>query len=98
MAIKPTGDRILIKVLEVDDITKGGIILPDSAKKKSQEGEVIEVGPGKRLEGEPLVTPVGVNVGDTVLFGQYTGSEVTVKDTGKEYLIIREDDVLAVIG
>lgn len=93
MAIQPLGDRILIQHLEQDEKTAGGIILPDTAKEKPQEGKVIAVGKGRLLENG-TVKPLEVKVGDTVLFAKYTGAEVTHKD--KEFLILREDDILAV--
>ena len=93
MAIQPLGDRILVKHLEQDEKTAGGIILPDTAKEKPQEGKVIAVGKGRLLENG-TVKPLEVKVGDTVLFAKYTGAEVTHED--KELLILREDDILAV--
>ncbi|MBD3184792.1 co-chaperone GroES [Candidatus Poribacteria bacterium] len=94
MAIKPLGDRILVKPSEQEEEKIGGIIIPDTAKEKPQEGTIIAVGPGKVLEsGE--TKPVGVKVGDKVLYGKYSSTEV--KYDGEEYLIMREDDILAVI-
>lgn len=94
MAIKPLGDRILIKSLEQEEEQVGGIIIPDTAKEKPQEGEVIAVGPGKMLEtGERQ--PISVAVGDKVLYGKYSPTEIKYKD--EEYLIVREDDILAVL-
>jgi chaperonin GroES len=92
MAIKPLGDRIVIKSLEEKEEKVGGIIIPDTAKEKPSEGEIIAVGPGKMLEnGERQA--VSVAVGDKVLYGKYAGTEI--KFGGMEYLIVREDDILA---
>lgn len=95
MNIKPLGDRILIKQLEAEEKTKGGIVLPDTAKEKPQEGKVVAVGAGKVLESGK-VQPPEVKVGDRILYGKYSGTEVTTKD-GEEYLIIKEEDILAII-
>ena len=94
MNLKPLGDKIIIEVLGAKDRTKGGIIVPDSAKEKPQEAKVIAVGSGKVLTNGKIV-PLDVKAGDTVLFGKYSGNEVKVD--GKEYLIINQDDILAVI-
>lgn len=94
MAIQPLGDRILVKFLEEEGKSAGGIILPDSAKEKPQEGKVVAVGKGRVLE-DGSVRPLEVKVGDTVLFAKYSGSEVT--HDAKEFMILREDDVLAVL-
>ena len=92
MAIKPLGDRIVIKSLEAKEDQVGGIIIPDTAKEKPSEGEVVAVGPGKLLEnGERQA--MSVAVGDKVLYGKYAGTEI--KFGGVEYLIVREDDILA---
>ena len=93
MALHPLGDRILIKHLEQEEKTAGGIILPDSAKEKPQEGKVLAVGKGRLLE-DGTVRPLEVKVGDTVLFAKYSGTEVLHDE--KEYLILKEEDVLAV--
>jgi chaperonin GroES len=95
MNIQPLGDRIVVKALEAEDKTKGGIVLPDTAKEKPQEGKIIAVGPGKIGE-DGKVTPLQVKVGDRVLYGKYSGTEITTKE-GEEYLIMREDDVFAVL-
>jgi len=95
MAIKPLGDRILLKVLEAEEKTKGGIYLPDTAKEKPQEGKVIAVGEGKILKDGTRKKPE-VKVGDIVLFGKYSGTEVSTKE-GEEYLIVKEEDILAII-
>jgi chaperonin GroES len=92
--IQPLQDRILVKRFEEKEIKKGGIIIPDTAKEKPQEGEVIAVGPGKLTEdGKRL--PMSLKVGDKILFGKYSGSEVRIDD--EEYLIMREEDVLGIL-
>lgn len=93
MKIRPLQDRIVVKRLEGESKTKGGIIIPDTAKEKPIEGRVVAVGNGKVLK-DGKVRKVDVNVGDTILFGKYSGTEV--KLDGEEHLLIREDDVLAV--
>lgn len=94
MKLKPLGDRVLIERLEIQEQVKGGIIIPDTAKEKPQEGKVIAVGSGKRLEsGE--IKPLDVKEGDKILFGKYSGTEVKLND--QEYLIMREDDILGII-
>jgi chaperonin GroES len=95
MQVKPLADRVLIRPLEAEEMKKGGIIIPDTAKEKPQEGEVIEVGPG-RLTDEGKKIPLEVKKGDKVLYGKYSGTEVTIDN--KEYMIMRESDVLAVLG
>ena len=94
MKIRPLGDRILLKRIEEEDKSKGGIIIPDSAKEKPQEGRVIAVGKGRMLDDGKLV-PLEVNKGDRVLFGKYSGTEVQIE--GEEHLIVKEDDILGVI-
>jgi len=94
MKIRPLHDRILVKRLEGEAKTKGGIIIPDTAKEKPQEGLVIAAGPGKVNE-DGKVTPLDVKKGDKILFGKYSGTEITLE--GDEHLIIREEDVLAVL-
>ena len=94
MKIRPLQDRIIVKRVEEEERTKGGIIIPDSAKEKPQEGEVKAVGPGKvNEEGKKI--PMEVKVGDRVLFSKYSGTEIKLE--GEEHLIMREDDVLGVI-
>lgn len=94
MKIQPLADRILVKVLEAKEITKGGIVLPDTAQEKPQEAEVVAVGKGKvTIEGK-VVTPE-VKAGDKILFGKYSGTEITMD--GKEYLILKEEDILAIV-
>ena len=92
--IKPLGDRILIKPLEAEDKTKGGIILPDTAKEKPQEGKVVAVGKGRMLESGKI-EPSEVKAGDKVLYGKYSGTEIKVN--GEEHLIVKEEDILAII-
>ena len=94
MKIRPLGDRILVKRVKEEEKSKGGIIIPDTAKEKPQEGKVVAVGKGKMTEAGKLVTPE-VKAGDTILFGKYSGSEVMVD--GEEHLIMREDDVMGVL-
>jgi chaperonin GroES len=95
MKIRPLHDRILVERLEEQEVKKGGIIIPDTAKEKPQEGKVIAVGAGKVTDDGKRLT-LDVKVGDKILFGKYSGSEVKVDD--KDYLILREEDVLAVLG
>lgn len=95
MKIQPLGDRVLVKPLEAENKTKGGIVLPDTAKEKPQQGEIIAVGKGKMLENG-TVQALEVKAGDKVLYGKYSGNEFTTKD-GEELLIIREEDILAII-
>ncbi|MEZ7981381.1 MAG: co-chaperone GroES [Myxococcota bacterium] len=93
MKIRPLQDRILVKRVDEEETTSGGIIIPDSAKEKPQEGQVVAVGPGKTLDSGEVAEP-GVNAGDRILFSKYAGTDVNVD--GDEHIIIREDDVLAV--
>jgi chaperonin GroES len=92
--IRPLYDRIVVKRIEEQETIRSGIIIPDSAKEKPQEAEVIAVGQGKRLEDGTLV-PVDVKVGDHILFGKYSSSDIKVD--GEEYLIMREDEILGVV-
>ena len=94
MKIRPLGDRILLKRIEEEQKSKGGIFIPDTAREKPQEGKVVAVGKGRLLEDGKLV-PLEVKKGDRVLFGKYSGSEV--KLVGEEHLIVREDDILGVM-
>ncbi len=94
MKIRPLADRILIKRIEQDEVKKGGIVIPDTAKEKPQEAEVVAVGPGK-LDDNGKRIPLEVKKGNRVLIGKYSGTEVTLD--GEEHLIMREDEVLAVI-
>lgn len=92
--IRPLGERVVVKPLAGEEVTKGGIVLPDTAKEKPQEGEVIAVGPGRLLDNGTRVT-IDLKVGDKVLFSKYAGNEVKLDDV--EYLIMRESDILGVI-
>lgn len=94
MGLRPLHDRILVARLEEDDTTKGGIIIPDSAKEKPQRGKVIAVGKGK-VGDDGSFRPLELKEGDTVLFGKYSGTEIKIED--EDRLIMREDDVLAVV-
>ena len=94
MKIRPLADRVVVKALEEMETKKGSIIIPDTAKERPMQGEVIEAGPGKTEDGK--VVPMEVKKGDKVLYGKYSGTEVTVNDT--EYLIMRESDILAIIS
>lgn len=94
MKIRPLQDRIIVKRVEEEEKTKGGIIIPDTAKEKPQEGEVKAVGPGK-VTDEGKKIPMEVKVGDRVLFSKYAGTEIKLE--GEEHLIMREDDILGVI-
>lgn len=95
MNIRPLYDRIVVKRIEDEETTHSGIVIPDSAKEKPQQGEVMAVGHGKRLDDGQLVA-LDVKVGDRILFGKYSGSET--KLDGTEYIIMREDDVLGILG
>ncbi len=94
MNVKPLADRVIIRPLEAETQTSGGIIIPDSAKEKPQKGEVVAVGPGKFDDSGKLIAP-SLKVGNKVLYGKYSGTEVTIE--GDEYTIMRESDVFAVI-
>ena len=94
MKIRPLHDHILVKRVKEEEKTKGGIIIPDSAKEKPQEGKVVAVGKGKILE-DGKVTPLDVKKGDRILFSKYAGNEVKIE--GEEHLILREDDILGVL-
>ena len=93
MKFRPLHDRVLIKVLESEEKTSGGIIIPDTAKEKPQEGEVVAVGPGATNEAGKLA-PMDVKVGDVVLFGKWSGTEVKIDD--KEYSIMKESDIMGI--
>ena len=95
MKFRPLHDRVLIESLESEEKTAGGIIIPDTAKEKPQEGKVIAVGPGAKLEDGKTI-PMDVKVGDRVLFGKWSGTEVKVD--GKEYSIMKESDIMGVVG
>ncbi|PLX71272.1 MAG: co-chaperone GroES [Desulfuromonas sp.] len=94
MNIRPLHDRIIVERLEEETTTAGGIIIPDSAKEKPQQGKIIAVGKGKSTEDGKLL-PLDVKVGDKVLFGKYSGTEIKIE--GMEYLMMREDDILGVV-
>jgi chaperonin GroES len=94
MNIRPLQDRVIVKRIEEEEKTKGGIIIPDSAKEKPQEGKVIAVGKGK-VGDDGKVTPLDVKKGDRILFGKYAGSEIKID--GDEHIIMREDDILGVV-
>ena len=95
MAFRPLGDRVLVKRVEEESKTKGGIIIPDSAKEKPQEGEVISVGPGARDEAGKLV-PLDVKAGNRILFGKWSGTEVKID--GQDLLIMKESDIMGIVG
>jgi chaperonin GroES len=94
MKIRPLQDRVIVKRLEEEEKTKGGIIIPDTAKEKPQEGKVTAVGKGKLTEDGKII-PMDVKVGDRILFGKYSGSEIKID--GEEHLIMREEDILGII-
>ena len=95
MKVKPLNDRVLVKRTEELTVTKGGILIPDTAKEKPIEGKIVAVGPGKMSEQGQRMT-LQVKEGDKVLFGKYSGTEIKVE--GEEYLMMREEDILAIIG
>ena len=92
--LKPLSDRVLVKPMDKEQEKKGGIIIPDTAKEKPQEGEVIAAGPGKRDENGKII-PMDVKVGDKILYGKYSGTEIKIED--QEYLIMHQEDILGVI-
>lgn len=94
MTVRPLADRVLVKPMEAQETKKGGIIIPDTAKEKPQEGEIIAVGPG-RITDDGKKINLEVKVGDKILYGKYSGTEVNINDI--EYLIMRESDILAVV-
>jgi chaperonin GroES len=94
MKIRPLNDRVIVQRIAEEEVTKGGIIIPDSAKEKPQEGKVVAVGTGKVLENGTKL-PMDVKVGDKILFGKYAGTEIKIE--GEEVLMMREDDILGVI-
>ena len=93
MNVRPLADRVIVKPIEVEEKTKSGIMLPDTAKEKPQEGEIVAVGPGRYEDGKLI--PMNVKQGDRVLFAKYAGTEI--KLDGEEYLIMRESDILGII-
>ncbi len=95
VSLRPLGDRVVVKALAREAVTKSGIILPDTAKEKPQEGEILAVGPGKVLENGKRAA-LEVQVGQRVLFAKYAGTEVKID--GEEYLILRESDIMGIIG
>jgi chaperonin GroES len=95
MAFRPLHDRVLVRRIEAEEKTAGGIIIPDSAKEKPSEGEIVAVGSGSRAE-DGKVTPLDVNVGDRVLFGKWSGTEV--KLDGEDLLIMKESDIMGIVG
>ena len=95
MNLQPLGDRIIVRPLAAEEVTKGGIVLPDTAKEKPQEGEIVAVGKGKVTDDGKL-QPMELKKGDRVLYGKYSGNEITTTK-GEELLIMREDDVLAIV-
>ena len=92
--VSPLADRVVVKALEEAEQMRGGLYIPDTAKEKPQQGEIVAVGPGKYEDGK--LVPMTVKVGDKVLYGKYSGTEVTID--GEQYLILRESDVLAIVG
>src|SRR5579884_3305730 len=94
MKVRPLYDRVLVKRLNTEEKTKGGIIIPETAKEKPQEGKIISVGKGKLLE-DGSTRPLDIKVGDKILFGKYGGTEINIE--GDEYLILREEEILAII-
>ena len=94
MKIRPLQDRVIVKRVQEEEKTKGGIIIPDTAKEKPQQGKVIAVGKGK-VNDDGKLTPLDVKVGDKILFGKYSGSEIKID--GEEHLIMREEDILGVV-
>ncbi len=95
MDIRPLADRIIVKPLEAEEVTKGGIVLPDTAKEKPQEGKVVAVGKGKMTD-DGKVHPTEVKAGDRILYGKYSGTEIKTRE-GEDLLIMREDDVFAIV-
>ena len=95
MKVRPLHDRLLVRRIEENETAKGGIIIPDTAKEKPQKGEVLAVGNGKILDNGTKI-PLDVQVGNTILFGKYTGTDITID--GEEVLILREDEVLAILA
>ena len=93
MSVRPLGDRVLVLPIEQAEVKKGGIIIPDTAKEKPQEGKIVAVGPGKHEDGK--LVPMNVKKGDRVLYSKYGGTEIKID--GKDHLIMREDDILGII-
>lgn len=95
LSMKPLSDRVIVKPSPAEEVTKGGIFLPDTAQEKPQKGEIVAIGAGKVAEDSGKVIPMSVKVGDTVLYGKYSGTEI--KFDGEEYLIMRESDIFAIL-
>ena len=95
MAFKPLHDRVLVRRIESDEKTKGGLIIPDTAKEKPAEGEIISVGDGARKDSGELIAP-SVKPGDRILFGKWSGTEVKI--SGEDYLIMKESDIMGIVG
>jgi len=95
MNVKPLGDRVIVQPSEGLEKTKGGILIPDTAKEKPQEGKIVAIGTGKKTD-DGKVIPLSVKVGDKVLYGKYSGTSITID--GEEYLIVREEEIVAIIG
>ncbi|MCF7874506.1 MAG: co-chaperone GroES [Candidatus Omnitrophica bacterium] len=94
MKVKPLGDRILIKPVEAEEKTSGGIVIPDTAREKPQQAEVAAVGDGKK-KADGSVIPLSIKEGDRVLYGKYSGTEITIE--GQDYLIVKEEDILGIV-
>ncbi len=94
MNIKPLGDRVVLRVIENEETTKSGIVLPGAAKEKPMQGEILAIGSGEMVDGKKV--PLEVKVGDRVLYSKYAGTEIKID--GKEYLIVRQNDILAILG
>jgi chaperonin GroES len=92
--LKPLGDRIIVEAVTAEEVTKGGIVLPDSAKEKPQEGNVVAVGPGKLMDNGKIA-PMEVKIGDRVVYSKYGGSEIKIN--GSEFIVLRQDDVLGIV-
>jgi len=95
MKVKPLGDRVLVEILEAEEVTKGGIVLPDTAQEKPQQAKVAAVGKGK-ISDDGKVVPLEVKAGDVVLFGKYAGTELKIED--KNLLMLKEEDILGIVG
>ncbi len=95
MNLKPLGDRVVIKASPKEEITKSGLVIPDTAKEKPQEGTILAIGPGK-VDDDGKRLPMDVKVGDKVLYAKYAGTEIKIE--GEEYLILKETDILAIVG
>ncbi|MBM4177786.1 MAG: co-chaperone GroES [Ignavibacteria bacterium] len=95
MSLTPLHDRVLVKPAEAEEVTKGGIIIPDTAKEKPMQGTIVAAGSGKQLDNG-TVTPMQVKIGDKVLYGKYAGTEISID--GEDYLIMREADIFGIVG